>query len=59
MRCNEIYDQDIRNIREGICDDFLHASVNLSDRLGIKDYTYIVINDGKVIYVSSYVLHIS
>ena len=49
-------------------------STNLSDRLGfdnwpcpnsfmslmwIKDYTYIVIDDGKVPYLSSYVLHIS
>ena len=49
-------------------------STNLSDRLGfdswpypksfmslmwIKDYTYMVINDGKVPQVSSYILHIS
>ena len=49
-------------------------STNLSDRLGfdswpypksfmsliwMKDYTYMVIDNGKVPYVSSYILHIS
>ena len=53
---------------------YTHINTNLSDWLGfdswpypksfmsliwMKDYTYMVIDDGKVPWVSSYILHIS
>ena len=58
MRCNEILGQGSGNIRERVLDDFyMHQS--FMSVMWIKDYTYMVIDDGKVPYVSSYILHIS